>query len=290
MSAIVERADAKLNVCLRVLRRRDDGYHDIESLILPLELHDIVTVEPAADFRVTVEGERADELRRAGGESLVTRTAELVARRTDRAAASVSVLIDKRIPVGAGLGGGSSDAAALLRAFVKLGALSAEAGAEVAAEVGSDVPALLVHEAVFVRGRGEGVSPVHAQPTVWVIAPLRFEVRSADAYAWWDETPSTGPDPGATVAALETGTVERLGESLFNDLEAGVVARRPEVAEAIEALVSAGALGAIMSGSGPTVVALAIDEEHARSVSASVPGSFVTTGPPRTIGDRSGVV
>lgn len=285
MSVVVERAHAKLNVCLRVLRRREDGYHDIESLILPLELHDTVTVEPASAFSVAVEGERADELSAAGGESLVAKAAEIVASRADRAAASARVVIHKRIPVAAGMGGGSADAAGLIRALGSLWGLPQSALAEAAAEVGSDVPAMLAPEPVFVRGRGEQVAPVHAQHTVWVVAPLPFGVRSGDAYAWWDEASATGPDPGATIAALEAGRLERLGEALFDDLQAGVVQRHPEVAEVVEAFAAAGALGAIMTGSGPTVVALAANEAHARSLAASVPGSFVSTGPPRTMSD-----
>jgi 4-diphosphocytidyl-2-C-methyl-D-erythritol kinase len=290
VSVVVERAHAKLNVCLRVLGRREDGYHDIESLILPLELHDTVIVEPAETFSVTVEGERAGELAAAGGESLVAKAAEIAARWADRGAASARVVIQKRIPVAAGLGGGSADAAAFLRAFVSLGVLSPSALADVAAEVGSDVPAMLGPDAVFVRGRGERVAPVHAQPTTWVVAPLPLRVRSEQAYGWWDDAPVTGPDPGASVGALETGRLERLGEALFNDLQFGVVKRHPQIAEAIEAFAVAGALGAIMTGSGPTVVALASDDDHAQSLASVVPGSFMTTGPPRTMSSRSGVV
>ena len=289
MSEVIERAYAKLNVCLRVLGRRDDGYHDLESLILPLELHDTVTVEPAETFSVTDEGARAGELAAAGGETRVAKAAEIAARRADRAAASARVVIQKRVPVAAGMGGGSADAAALLRALGSLWGLPQGALAEVAAEVGSDVPALLAPEAVFVRGRGDRVAPVHAQPTIWVVAPLPFRVRTPDAYAWWDEAPVTGSDPGATVGALETGRLERLGEALFNDLQFGVAQRHPQVTEAIEAFTIAGALGAIMTGSGPTVVALVSGEEHAQSLANAVPGSFVTTGPPRTMGYRSGV-
>src|SRR5205809_985324 len=115
-----------------------------------------------------------------------------------------------------------------------------------------------------------------------------FGVRSSDAYAWWDEAPTTGPDPGALVAAIEVGDDALLGSAIFDDLQAAVAARHPEVERAVAAFGDAGALGAIMSGSGPTVVALARHLGHADAIAEAVPGSFVTTGPPRTMTAPSG--
>ena len=292
---VTRRAHAKLNVFLRVLGRRDDGYHDIQTAILPLELHDVVTVEPADELEVAVVGERAHELGEAG-ESLSGRAAHAWATAARVGAPRALITIEKRIPVAAGLGGGSADAAATLLALDELfgSPLSPEAMVEAASTVGSDVPALLAGGPVFAEGRGERVVPLHAVATHWVMLPLPFAVRSADAYRWWDERPETGPDAGALLAAIETGDDEIVGSAMFDDLQPPVAYRHPEVDRAVAAFRDAGALGAIMSGSGPTVVALARHLGHADRIAAAVPGSFVTVCappmPPRTMGAPSGVV
>jgi 4-diphosphocytidyl-2-C-methyl-D-erythritol kinase len=297
VSAITRPAHAKINAFLRILGRREDGYHEIQTVILPLELHDLVTVELATGLEVLVHGERAGDLHDSGGDSLVARAARAWAAAAGVGAPRARITVDKRIPVAAGLGGGSADAAAAIASLDELhgSALGIEALLEVAAAVGADVSAQLVAEPVFADGRGERVVPVHAIATHWVVRPFGFGVTAADAYAWWDEDPTTGPDPGAVVAALETGNVELLGNALFDDLQPGVVARHPEIAGAVSSFHEAGALGAVMTGSGPTVVALARNATHAEELCVAVPGSFATGCPPRTppartMGEPSGVV
>jgi 4-diphosphocytidyl-2-C-methyl-D-erythritol kinase len=280
-SATVE-AHAKLNVFLRVLGRRPDGFHDVESLILPLDLHDVVTAAPAADgLTLALAGPLGSEVP-AGEENLVMVAARALAETAGLAAPSARLSIDKRVPVAAGMGGGSADAAAALRALDRLWGtgLDPEILAGVAARVGSDVPALVAGGAVFVAGRGERVHPVHVQTTSWVVKPFGFAVRTPDAFAWWDEEGATGPDAGALIAAAETGNDDLLGHALFNDLQGPVSTRHPEVAETIRAFLDAGALGAVMTGSGPTVVALASHLAHADRLAQAVPGSFVASGPP----------
>jgi 4-diphosphocytidyl-2-C-methyl-D-erythritol kinase len=285
-------AHAKLNVFLRVLGRRDDGYHDVETVILPLELHDLISVEEADGFEVVVDGPRAEELAAAGGDALIGRAAQAWARAAGRDAPRARITLGKRIAVAAGLGGGSADAAATILALDELHGtdLSRETLLGIAAAVGSDVPALLHGGPVYANGRGDLVTSVHAQTTHWVITPAGSHVSTADAYAWWDEVGETGPDPGVVIAAFEAGNDALLGSALFNDLQAAVVARHPEIDDKIRALLDAGALGAVMSGSGPTVVALARHMAHADQVAEAVPGSFVTAGPPRTMDRPSGVV
>jgi len=276
-------AHAKLNVFLRVLGRRPDGYHDIESLVLPLELADTVTVTEAAAFSVGVVGPSAAVVP-TGADNLALRAATALSRAVDPTPAGASILVDKHIPVAAGMGGGSADAAATLRALDRLWARGLDPSqlAEVGAGVGSDVPALLREGAVFISGRGDRVEPVHVVTTWWVVHPFPFAVRTPDAYDWWDQGGATGPDGGAVIAAAETGNDELLGSALFNDLQAPATARHPEIAAAIEAFHDAGALGSVMTGSGPTVVALARHLGHADELAAAVAGSFVTSGPPST--------
>jgi 4-diphosphocytidyl-2-C-methyl-D-erythritol kinase len=192
-------------------------------------------------------------------------------------ATALEITVEKRIPVGAGMGGGSADAAAVLRALAQIHGVDPSGLLEVAASVGSDVPALLHGGAVIAEGRGERLTPVHAVTIPWVVVPQPFAVSTPDAYGWWDADPVTGPDPGVLIAALETGNVEVLASALFDDLEPAVSGRRPDVAAARADLIAAGAPGAVMTGSGPTVVAPAAHLGQADRIAAAVPGAFVTT-------------
>ena len=210
--AVTRRAHAKINVFLRVLRRRDDGFHDIETVVLPISLHDVVTAEvaEAGHVSVQVDGDGALTSRLPGSieDNLAGRAIVAMAERAGPSEGA-SVLLDKRIPVAAGLGGGSADAAATVLALRELWHcdLDAESMTALAAVLGSDVPALLAEEPVLAEGRGERLTPVHAATTWWVLRPLGLEVSAAEAYGWWDEAPTTGPDAGVLIAALETGDV-----------------------------------------------------------------------------------
>jgi 4-diphosphocytidyl-2-C-methyl-D-erythritol kinase len=282
--SVTRAAPAKLNVFLRVLGARDDGYHDLESLVLPLSLADEVTVTEAEKLDVTVDAEiELSEGLDAGGMNLTLVAALALAEACGGLIRGAAIRIAKRIPVAAGLGGGSADAAATLLALNELWGcgLDHDGLLSIGERIGSDVPAMLAGGAVMMRGRGELIAPVHVVTTWWVVKPFGFPTRSPDAYRWWDEDGGTvGPDPGALVAAAETGNAELLGHALFNDLEAPVARRHPEISGTKRAFLEAGALGAIMSGSGPTVVALARHMGHADRLAEAVPGSFVVSGPP----------
>ena len=288
---ITRRAHAKINVFLRVLGSREDGFHDIETLVLPISLHDVVTVRgvEGAEPILEVTGDRAALEGTHDERNLVVRAARALASHL-RVPPSVAISLDKRVPVAAGLAGGSADAAATLDALGELWHPTATRNhiAAVGLGLGSDVPAMLAGEPVLARGRGDRLVPVHAASTWWVLKPLPFHVSAAEAYAWWDADPATGPDPGVLIAALETGDVELLGDAMFNDLQAGVLSRHPEVAAAIDGFLEAGAVGAVVSGSGPTVAALARHIRHAEALAAAVPGSIVVSGPPRYRGHGAG--
>jgi 4-diphosphocytidyl-2-C-methyl-D-erythritol kinase len=276
-------ANAKINVFLRVLRSRDDGYHDIESLVVPVSLADRITARPADDLRVTMKGVD-DHARKVpvGGLNLALVAALSLADECEHAGGA-EVEIDKRIPVAAGLGGGSADAAATLGALNELWGcrLDMEALADIAARVGSDVPAMLAGGPVLVQGRGDVIDPTTVDRLWWVLRSFDFGIRSPDAYRWWDEDrASSGPDTAQLLLAATKGDPETLGPLLFNDLERPVFARHPDLAEAKEALLEAGALGAVMSGSGSSVAGLARDQAHAGSLAKRWPSARVVAGPP----------
>jgi 4-diphosphocytidyl-2-C-methyl-D-erythritol kinase len=276
-------AHAKINVFLRVLGAREDGYHDLESLVVPISLSDRVTVRDGPSLRVDVRG--ADRLAGevpTGGLNLAL-VAALAIGDACPDAGGAEIRIDKRIPVAAGLGGGSADAAATLLALNELWGCDLDPAtlAELGERIGSDVPAMLEDGPVLMSGRGELIAPAEVASLWWVIVHFEFGVRSPDAYRWWDEDGApTGPDPDPLLSAAAAGDARTLGALLFNDLEAPVFARHPVLGQAKRALLDAGALGAVMSGSGSAVVGLARDEAHAAGLARSFPNAVVASGPP----------
>jgi 4-diphosphocytidyl-2-C-methyl-D-erythritol kinase len=272
-------AHAKVNLFLRVISTRQDGYHEIESLVVPISLADRIVVRPAEELRVEIVGEPAFS---PGGLNLALVAALALADACAEAGGAL-VEIEKRIPVAGGLGGGSADAAATLLALNELWGCEVDASTleQIGERVGSDVPAMLFRESVLMGGRGERLAPAEVPPFHWVLIRLGFGVRSPDAYRWWDEDGGgTGPDPDALLAAATAGDAEALGPLLFNDLERPVAARHPEIVEATRALIESGALGAIMSGSGSSVIGLARDEAHARELAAGFERAEPVVGPP----------
>jgi 4-diphosphocytidyl-2-C-methyl-D-erythritol kinase len=269
----VVQARAKVNLFLRVRGRRDDGYHEVETAVVPVSLADRLEVHAVSDpsFRtlslaLEVTGEPAAMRMVPADESnLILRAADALARRTD-ATGFADVVLEKRIPVAAGLGGGSADAAATLHALNDLwgSRLSHEELRTVGAEVGSDVPALLAGRPVLARGRGESIEPLQLPSMRWLLLPFSFGVSTRDAYAWWDEEGGTGPDPGQLIDVARQGDVEQVGRLLFNDLEPGVLRRHPEIVEAKQRLLDAGAAGVVLCGSGPTLAALMGEDRDLR--------------------------
>lgn len=262
-------ARAKLNLFLRVVGRRVDGYHELETVFQSIDLADELTFSPADDLRLTGGSDAAPP----GPENLVLRAATAL-----RAAAGyeggASIHLDKQIPVGAGLGGGSSDAAATLNALHRLWGLdlSRERLLAVAAGLGSDVPFCLQGGTAVGRGRGEVLEPLRRRDkergmrASYVLVKPSYPVATAQAYSLYRPAPPGAPELEAFLAAWRGGDPERLAPLLRNDLEAGVFAERPELAALREALLAAGAAGARMTGSGSVLFGLARDERHARQV------------------------
>jgi 4-diphosphocytidyl-2-C-methyl-D-erythritol kinase len=271
-------APAKLNVTLEVLGRRDDGYHTLRSLMLPIALYDELLLD-----RAESPSFHSDDPALAGDGNLVVRALAAAQVRSPFA-----VRLHKRIPVGGGLGGGSSDAAAVLRAAMS-GALGEAACGDwlaAARSLGSDVPFFLAGTAALVEGVGERVTPLGSLPPWWtVVIRPPVAVATADAYRLLDRLRAGSPADSRprsssvslrAVDALQRGDFAALEEAASNDFDGPIVAAYPEIARARDALVGAGARKALLSGSGSCVFALFADERSARSCGAALPASAGT--------------
>jgi 4-diphosphocytidyl-2-C-methyl-D-erythritol kinase len=253
---LVLRPSAKINLALRVGPRRPDGYHEVRTVFQSIGLHDVLTIQVSrGPFVLTtnVPNVPADET------NLVWRAAQALwtAMRRDGEPRHARVAIDKRIPVGAGLGGGSADAAAALVGLHRLwkGRLTPDDLLRIGASVGADVPFFLVGGTALGVDRGDVIYPLvdAARLGVVVIRP-NFSVSTADAYRWFDE--GADRDAGAT-----SGGSVRLGWptgplAIANDLQAPVAARHPVIADMVWACRAAGAEAAGMTGSGSAVFGL----------------------------------
>jgi 4-diphosphocytidyl-2-C-methyl-D-erythritol kinase len=273
-------AHAKVNLCLRVLARRGDGYHDIDTILHAISLADEIeaVADGSGEVRVVVRAGAPVGALPAEEDDLVTRAARALAARSPRPVGA-RVEVVKRIPVGAGLGGGSSDAAATLLALNELWGLRLGRAqlAEVASGLGSDVPFFLSGGSMRARGRGEVLSPVRVGARLWFVLGLATSpLLTREVYGRWSPRTGRGGEPGLT-SALAAGDPSAVGRALRNDLEEAAFALRPELPEAKRALLDAGALGALVSGSGPTLFGLARDEEHAAALAAAVAGAFDRT-------------
>ncbi|MGH2704597.1 MAG: 4-(cytidine 5'-diphospho)-2-C-methyl-D-erythritol kinase [Actinomycetota bacterium] len=268
---------AKLNFVLRVLGKRPDGFHEIWSLMQTVALADDVTVRPAP--RTDVHFELAAGLSGIPPEApdLVARAVELFALRAGMAErAEVHVL--KRIPMAAGLAGGSADAAAALLGMNTIagGPMPPERLEALGAELGSDVPFSLRGGMAVATGRGERLASLHAGRRLWwVLGVSEFQLKTRDVYAHVRPgTSSQVAEPGALLETVRTGSAEAVARCLGNDLEAAAFEMAPLLGARKGAVLEAGALGVVVSGSGPTIAGLCRDEEHARRVSARLAGTF----------------
>ena len=270
---LVTAAPAKLNLVLRVGPRRPDGYHDVESLMVPLDLADRIDVRVSSlGGPVSCRVPRRRDL--DGPSNLAARAAEAFRRRFGVRRA-IAIRIEKRIPVVAGLGGGSSDAAAVLRCLARaFGGRDRAALAAAGLEVGSDVPFFLGDGPAWATGRGEALAPADVPRLHAVLLYPRdpaLAIRAGDAYAWLDAS-RTSPGPGTWPIRRRPFALSQTG----NDLQPPCVEKRPELRPLLGLLTDHGAERAMMSGSGPTVFGLfrsgSAAREAARAIRQEVAG------------------
>ncbi len=271
--ALVEvTAPAKLNLALLVGPLRPDGFHEIASVMVPITLADRVRVERTPGSGLEVVCEVAP-----GEQNLAAKLVRELERRLERSF-EVRVTIEKRVPHGGGLGGGSSDAAATLTALEELFALglSDKVRHEVAAEVGSDVPFFLWPGPQLAMGRGQVLKEVALPELVFVVALPELALSTAAVYGWRDEDAQPALKEFALRARVLSAQIQAAGTAadvaalVHNDLQASVTARKPEVAELCRRLEAAGALAAAMTGSGSAVFGLFADADAAAEARAAV--------------------
>lgn len=302
VTSVTVRVPAKINLQLAVGPPRPDGYHDLVTVFHGISLFDQVSVTAAATDSVTVSGEGAGQVP-ADGDNLALRAVRaLRAVPGAQDGPPAAVTIRKRIPVSAGLAGGSADAAAALVACNELwgAGLTQSELCEVAAGVGSDVAFAVVGRTAVGRGRGERLTPALVPPARyhWVLAFAEGGLSTPEVYSTLDRLrglpppggqPPGNPPHGGTarppippaelstelMAALRAGDPERLGRSLSNDLQAPAISLFPALRKTLAAGREFGALGALVSGSGPTCFFLARDAKHATSLAVSLSGAGV---------------
>jgi 4-diphosphocytidyl-2-C-methyl-D-erythritol kinase len=270
-------APAKVNLFLSVGDRRADGYHDLVTVFHAIDLADELSIQPAQ--RLSVKAPGVPGLPR-GTANLAGAAARLLASRM-RIARSVTIEIAKQIPVAAGLAGGSADAAAALVGCAALWGLDVGRTGlvDLAAELGSDVPFALTGGTVLGTGRGERLSPVLTRAELhWVLAFADEGLSTPAVYAELDRlrevgSPPRAGAPEAMLAALASADPVAVGAALANDLQAAAFSLRPDLRRTLRAGTAAGALGGVVSGSGPTVALLCRDADHAAEVAAEVAGS-----------------
>jgi 4-diphosphocytidyl-2-C-methyl-D-erythritol kinase len=295
-SPVRVRVPAKINLHLHVGPLRPDGYHELTTVYQAIDLYDELSARAGDTLALTMDGEGTGELP-LDESNLVLRAARALADRTGHPP-HARLHLRKHIPLAAGLAGGSADAAAALVACDALWGtnLGRDELAEVAAEVGSDAPFLVLGGTALGTGRGERVSPVLAPSYSWhwVLAIADDGLATPSVYRELDRMrdtgqaePAAGP-PDALLAALRQRNPQVLASCLANDLQAAALSLRPALARTLSAGLDSGALAGLVSGSGPTCMFLAADARHAAMLAASLESAEVCRAVRTTSGPVAG--
>lgn len=276
-SAVVVRAPAKVNLFLEVLARRPDGYHEIATLMVAVSLYDTLEFkeDPSGALRLHCD---VPDLT-TGPDNLVLKAAALLRERT-RCARGAEIRLTKRVPMAAGLGGGSSDCAAALEGLNRLWrlGLGRDDLARLGGELGSDVPFFMHTPAAWCTGRGEVVTPVAlGRPLDLVIVKPAVGLSTAEVYrgVTVPDRPETGDE---LRRAVEAGDVEEIGRRLHNRLEEAARRLRPEIDAGLTLLRRQGPAGGLMSGSGTSLFALCRDAGEAGRVARALRNAVTPPG------------
>ncbi|PSL42249.1 4-diphosphocytidyl-2-C-methyl-D-erythritol kinase [Salsuginibacillus halophilus] len=260
------RAPAKINLSLDVLHKRPDNFHEVAMVMTQVDLADRVelTRSESSQIRLSVSAGLLPEDHR----NLAIQAARLLQKRYD-VTAGASIFIDKKIPVAAGLAGGSSDAAAVLKGLNELWELNIplEKLAALGSEIGSDVSFCVHGGTALATGRGEVIEPIAAPPAAWVVlAKPPVGLSTGDIYKQMKPNPEKEPVSNKMVEAIESGDYKAMCRLLSNDLESVTLASYPEVRQIKDRMIESGVDAALMSGSGPTVFGLVEKESRVHRV------------------------
>ncbi len=264
-------APAKINLALDVLHKRDDGYHEVEMVMQTIDLWDTVNIELTSSGNIQLVCQHPEIPPDSG--NLAWQAAELMCRHADYTG-GVKILLDKKIPVAAGLAGGSANAAAVIRGLNKLLELGLTYSqmAKLGLQLGADVPFCIKGGTALARGIGEVLQGLLPPPPLWVILLTPgVSVSTGEVYnSFCPEQVKTRPDIARLIEALQESSVPKMTESMANVLESATFRKVPMLADLKRRALEKGALAALMSGSGPTVFALAADYQKAVAISNSL--------------------
>ena len=257
------KAYAKINLCLDVVGKREYGYHELDMIMMPLELHDVISIELAQEdsYSCNIEGLVMDET------NTVVKSVELM-RKTFGLQDHFHIHIEKNIPAEAGLAGGSADGAAVLRAIRELCHLNItiEELAQLGKQVGADVPFCVLSQCAIVKGIGEKLEPFDfSYPLQVVLIKPNKGVSTGKAFGMLDFTKCDHPDSQQVKEILCAHDFERLQDVIANSLEYSAFQLVPEIKEIKDDLKRMGFMAVLMSGSGSTVFALTTDTELANN-------------------------
>lgn len=263
---IIEKAPAKINLGLDALYKREDGYHELEMVMASVDLADRLFFESLTDDQIIIETDNSfipvDQKNHAYA------AAKLVKERF-QIKTGIRIYIEKRIPVAAGLAGGSSDCAAALRGLNRLWGLglSNEELAELGSEIGSDVPYCIEGGTAFVTGRGEKIEKMPPMPQCWVVlVKPKMNVSTGSIFGSLSFNSIEHPDIPGLMEAVNNNDYKKMTQTIGNALESVTIQKHPVVQQIKERMLKFGADAALMSGSGPTVFALCDKKSRAQRI------------------------
>lgn len=263
---IIEKAPAKINLALDVLNKREDYYHNLHMVMTTIDLYDRISFEKLNNDTIILESNKPylpnDE------KNLVFKTASLIKKKYN-VKYGLKIHINKNIPVSAGLGGGSSDAAATIRALNRLFKLNLSLNEmiDVGSEIGSDVPFCIYNKTAEVIGRGEIIKPLPKVPKCWIIlVKPHFGVSTKEVFDNISMEKISHPDVDSMISAIKTQDYLKMCQVLGNSLESITFELFPKVKEIKQKLEILGVDATLMSGSGPTIFALVRKEQKAKKI------------------------